>query len=170
MIGEAKGKLVSNTLSDTGKWLVTFETEQALPLSIEGDIKISVEEWKEKRSVSANSLLWKCLSQIAQSLPTPTDIWSVYIEMLKSYSGKFHSVLVLSSAVDDMKRMYRATEVVGTTVKNGVEYAQLNCYIGSSEMNTAEFSKFVDGVISEMDKMGLETPEQRRLRLKYDKP
>ena len=38
------------------------------------------------------------------------------------------------------------------------------CYFGSSLMNTKEFSVLLDGIISEMKEMGLQTPASRDMQ------
>lgn len=161
MIGEAKGKLVSNTLSDTGKWLVTFETEQALPLSIEGDVRITVEEWKEKRSLNQNSLMWAIIDQIAAKLRT--DRWSVYLKALKDY-GKVSYILVDPRAVEYLKATVREIEVMDEVEVNGRKTVQVACYHGSSTLNTSEMARLLDGVLQDAKDLGIDSPEARHLK------
>ena len=54
--------------------------------------------------------------------------------------------------------MARECEVIGKVTVNGQEAVQMLCSFGSSTYNTKEFSHLLDGVISEMKEMGLETP------------
>ena len=60
--------------------------------------------------------------------------------------------------VDSVRSQWRETEVVGDVNINGSEAVQMLCYFGSSTYTTKEFSVLLDGVISEMQEMGLETP------------
>lgn len=116
---------------------------------------------KEKRSVNANALLWRCLVEIASELRT--DKWDVYLEMLKRY-GTYTYICVKPKAVEAVKKQWRECEVIGDIKINGDDAVQMLCYYGSSTMNTKEFSVLLDGVISEMEGLGLETPADRDIQ------
>ena len=120
---------------------------------------------KEKRSLNANALLWKMLGEIAAALRT--DKWSVYLTMLKRY-GTYTYICVKPKAVEAVKKQWRECEVIGDIDINGDKAVQMLCYYGSSTMNTKEFSVLLDGVISEMKEMGLETPADRDLQRAID--
>ena len=132
------------------RWLTTQDNEKTF----------EIQEHKEKRSLNANALLWKCLGEMATSLRT--DKWDVYLEMLKRY-GTFTYICVKPKAVEAVKRQWREVEEIGHIDINGQDSVQMLCYYGSSTMNTKEFSTLLDGVISEMKEMGIETPEQKDL-------
>lgn len=132
------------------RWLTTQDNEKTF----------EIQEHKEKRSLNANALLWKCLGEMATSLRT--DKWDVYLEMLKRY-GTFTYICVKPKAVEAVKRQWREVEEIGHIDINGQDSVQMLCYYGSSTMNTKEFSALLDGVISEMKEMGLDTPEQKDL-------
>ena len=133
------------------RWLTTQDRDSAW----------DIVPHKEKRSVNANALLWKMLGEIATALRT--DKWSVYLTMLKRY-GTFTYICVKPKAVEAVKKQWRECEVIGDITINGDPAVQMLCYYGSSTMNTKEFSVLLDGVISEMKEMGLETPSDRDLQ------
>lgn len=124
-------------------------------------LRITAVKWRKKRSLDANALLWKCLGDIAASLGA--DKWQIYLMMLKRY-GKYTYVCVRPEAVEMVKRQWRETEEVGKVEINGQEAVQLLCYYGSSTYDTKQFSTLLDGVISEMQEMGLETPASEEMR------
>lgn len=124
-------------------------------------LRITAVKWRKKRSLDANALLWKCLGDIAASLGA--DKWQIYLMMLKRY-GKYTYVCVRPEAVEIVKRQWRETEEVGKVEINGQEAVQLLCYYGSSTYDTKQFSTLLDGVISEMREMGLETPASEEMR------
>ncbi len=159
---ESRGTL-ENAQRDlrTGKWRLTFLVEEMPTEDLGGDLRLTVKKWKEKRSLNANALLWKMLGDIARELQT--DKWEVYLQMLKRY-GKFTYVLVHPKAVDALKNTWRETEVLGEIDVNGVKAVQVLCYYGTSQMDSGEFSKLIDGVKSEMVEMGLEPPCSEDLR------
>lgn len=118
-------------------------------------LSIKIVKYRKKRSLDANGLLWFCLGQIAASLQA--DKWDIYLQMLKRY-GKYTYICVKPNMVDSVRSQWRETEVVGDVNINGSEAVQMLCYFGSSTYTTKEFSVLLDGVISEMQEMGLETP------------
>lgn len=120
-----------------------------------------IEEHKEKRSLNANALLWKCLGDIARAIHT--DKWEVYLQMLKRY-GTYTYICVKPKALEAVKKQWREVEEIGRVNINGQESVQLLCYFGSSTMNSKEFSILLDGVISEMKEMGLSSPAEEDLQ------
>ena len=77
--------------------------------------------------------------------------------MLKRY-GEYTYILVKPNVVEAMKSQWRECEVVGETVINGKKAVQMLCYFGSSTYNSKEFSVLLDGVVSEMQELGLQPP------------
>ena len=162
------GKLLSvNRDWQTGKYSITFSVNEQSSLNeiekIKNLDKLSIEakKYREKRSLDANALLWACLSDIAMALRT--DKWNVYLMMLKRY-GKYTYICVKPNVVESVKAQWRECEEIGTININGQEAVQLLCYFGSSTYDTKEMSVLIDGVISEMEEMGLETPESREVK------
>lgn len=124
-------------------------------------LDITAEKHKKKRSLNANALLWKCLGDIAGALRT--DKWSVYLQMLKRY-GEYTYICVKPKAVDMLKRQWRECEEIGEIEIHGDKAVQMLCYYGSSTYDTKQFSVLLDGVISEMKELGLETPTSEEMR------
>ena len=119
-----------------------------------------ITEHREKRSKDANALLWACLGELAGALRS--DKWTVYLQMLKRY-GTYTYICVKPKAVEAVKKQWRECEEIGTINIDGQEAVQMLCYFGSSTYNSKEFSILLDGVISEMKEMGLDTPADREL-------
>lgn len=151
------------------KFQLTFEVDE--PPIEAGSIKdkklsIRIAQYREKRSKDANALLWACIGEISQALRT--DKWTIYLQMLKRY-GAFTYICVKPEVVESVKAQWRECEEIGAVEINGKPAVQLLCYFGSSTYNTKEFSVLLDGVISEMREIGLQTPTsedmQRSLEL-----
>lgn len=167
-MAEFTGKFEAITIDwKTKERQVVFTVNEASALeslvALQGVEKLSIKAVKhrEKRSLDANGLLWLCLGKIAEALRT--DKWDVYLQMLKRY-GKYTYICVKPNVVDAVKAQWRECEVIGDVNINGKEAVQMLCYFGSSTYNTKEFSTLLDGVISEMQEMGLQAPASEDMR------
>ena len=159
---EVKARVHDISFDESGKQRVCFTLDRRVEMGElrEKDIRLKAVRWREKRSLNANALLWKCLDKMADALNT--DKWEVYLLMLKRY-GKFTYVIVPDGAVEKMKTMWREMEVIGEVDVNGRKATQILCYYGSHTYDTKEFSRLLDGVISEMKEIGIPTPMQEDL-------
>lgn len=149
----------------TNRWNITFETSSIPPIDdIKGGdtLEITAKRHRNRRSKNANALLWECLGRMAEALQT--DKWSVYLQMLKRY-GEYTYICVKPKAVEMLKRQWRECEEIGVISVNGVPAVQLLCYYGSSTYDTKQFSVLLDGVISEMREMGIESPTDEQMKL-----
>ena len=165
---EWTGKLVGVTKDwQTDKFQITFTVNEPSAIQAVNDIQsceklnIKAVKFRAKRSLDANALLWACLGNIADALRA--DKWEIYLRMLKRY-GKYTHICVKPNVVDAVKAQWRECEVIGEVNINGQKAVQMLCYFGSSTYDTKEFSRLLDGVISEMQEMGLETPASEEMR------
>lgn len=143
------------------RWAVELSFDrppETIEKYIDKDLDVTIKLYKEKRSLNANALLWDCLGKIAVALRT--DKWNVYLMMLKRY-GKYTYICVKPNVVEAVKAQWRECEEIGEININGEKAVQLLCYFGSSTYDSKEFSVLLDGVISEMKGIGLETPSER---------
>ena len=142
--------IMTGKVDEIIKWLFNQDREKLFDIS----------EHKEKRSLSANGLLWSCLGEIAAALRT--DKWDVYLQMLKRY-GTYTYICVKPNMVEAVKKQWRECEELGHVDIKGQDSVQMLCYFGSSTMTSKEFSVLLDGVISEMKELGLLTPSEKDL-------
>lgn len=150
----------------TGEYHITFAVnerpgEEINDLSKCEKLNIDFRKFRNKRSLDANGMLWACLGQIAATLRT--DKWDVYLRMLRRY-GQYTYVCVKPHAVEAMKANWRECEVIGELDINGQKAVQMLCYFGSSTYDTKDFSILLDGVISEMEEMGLPVPPSEDMK------
>lgn len=129
-------------------------------------LKITVDKFRKKRSPDANALLWHCIGEIAAS--TKSDKWDVYLTLLKRY-GKFTYICVKPHVVESVKKQWRETEVLGDIEINGETATQLLCYFGSHTYDTKEFSRLLDGTISEMVECGIAPPTSEEMKRSLEK-
>lgn len=158
---KAKGRITGIQVPFRSKRpVVSFEVQaepEALEKYMDIDLDISFSRHRNRRSIDANAFLWACLGEIARAINS--DTWSIYLYMLERY-GKFTHILVKPEAVEQVRQVWRETKIVGE--KNGM--IQMLCFFGSSTYNTKEFSQLLDGVVSEMKEMHLETPPDEEMK------
>lgn len=122
------------------------------------ELDITIVRHSKKRGLAANAMLWACLGEIAAA--ARTDNWSAYLYMLERY-GKYSTVLIKAEALPDLRRVWRETRVVGEREDGMVEVL---CFYGSSTYTTEEFSRLLDGVVSDMKELGLTPPPSREMQ------
>lgn len=158
---KAKGRITGIQVPFRSKRpVVSFEVQaepEALEKYMDIDLDINFSRHRNRRSIDANAFLWACLGEIARAISS--DTWSIYLYMLERY-GKFTHILVKPEAVEQVRQVWRETKIVGE--KDGM--IQMLCFFGSSTYNTKEFSQLLDGVVSEMKEMHLETPPDEEMK------
>ncbi len=105
-------------------------------------VVIKIDEFKSKRTLNQNRLYWELVNKIARLIDVSDT--EVHIQMLRDYGT--------------LKGVY---EVLGGEINeryaDEIEKNIYAVYKGSSEMDTKEFNKLIDGVIYEAKELGLET-------------
>ena len=75
--------------------------------------------------------------------------------MLDRY-GVFTHIIVKKEAVYRVKEEWRTVRELGEVSINGQIGIQLQCFYGSSNYNTEEFSRLLEGVIDEAKTIGVD--------------
>lgn len=123
-------------------------------LNNENGLRVTIEKWKENRSLNANSYAWKLQSEIAKALNRPLD--EIHKEMVLNY-GVIEVYSILKSALDSAVRVFDYYEILGESVANNKTFVHIKTGIGTHRYDTAEMSKFIDGVVQEAQDLGIET-------------
>ena len=143
------------------KAVISFEVT-ADPADVERykdkELDITIVRHSKKRGLAANAMLWACLGEIAAA--ARTDNWSAYLYMLERY-GKYSTILIKAEALPDLRHVWRETRIVGEREDGMVEVL---CFYGSSTYTTEEFSRLLDGVVSDMKELGLTPPPSREMQ------
>lgn len=164
---EVKGKLSGldrNLLEGVTTFTITTRSKEAaeeLERLKDKDLRIKVVQYRQKRSLSANALLWHCIGRISEA--TRADKWDVYLKLLREY-GKFTFVCVQPHMVDAVKSQWREAQVWNSVDIDGRKAVQMICYFGSSSYNTAEMSRLIDGALEEMRDLNLDLPMEQDVR------
>ena len=137
-------------------------------LSQQKDGRYEVKEFKEKRSLSANSLYWKCVTEMAKALQLSNAC--MHNQLLRKYgSHKTVDNEEVWLALPDTKETERQVDedeynhFQPTMKKTGSRrwYILLK---PSHEFDTAEMSRLIEGVADEMRQMGLVPPQDELIQ------
>lgn len=122
-----------------------------------------IKERKRKRTLTQNAYYWSMLNQLGKVLRMPTS--ELHFRMLKEHAP-FEVVSVRSDI--DVDGYFRYYETLGTGCANGQEFTHYRIYKGSSRMDSAEFSRLIDGTREECEAQGISVLTREEIsRLKY---
>ncbi len=153
-------------LRDCVERLRAWEAEHAAKLRRDGRepdaLLFEVKVWRSKRSLDQNAYYWALLGRLGQALGYPSD--ELHRHMLREYG--VYDVFTVRADVP-LADYFRYWDEVGQGQMDGVRYRHIRAFKGSSEMDSGEFSRLLDGVIQECRQQGIETmtpQEAARLR------
>ncbi len=118
-----------------------------------GNPSIEIKTTRHGRSLNANAALWKMLAMMAEILHTSKD--ELYLDSLEKY-GTFTHIVVKPEAVKRVMHEWKTVRELGKVKINGKTGVQLQCYYGSSQMDSKEFSTLLDGVITDAKELGID--------------
>ena len=112
---------------------------------------------RKRRTLTQNAYYWSMLNQLAAKLRMSDD--EVHRWMLRDY-GSCDVFTVLAEV--PVEAYFRYWDEVGTGELNGREYRHIRAFKGSSEMDSAEFTRLIDGMRQECEAQGIPfmTPEE----------
>lgn len=127
-----------------------------------GDATYEVKPKKERRSLTQNAYYWVMLGELASTLGYSES--EVHRWMLREYGAHDVFSVQVDVPIDGYFRYY---DVIGNGTVNGKLFKHIRAYKGSSEMDSKEFSRLIDGMRHECESQGIQvmTPEEiARLR------
>lgn len=118
---------------------------------------LTVKEYRQKRSLNANSYAWVLLNEIGNVLRADKE--DIYLQMLKRY-GQGGVVKVKDEDLERFKKAWKYNEEIPKLKEEKCTY--LRFWVGSSNYNTKEMSIFIDGIVDEAKTLGIDTmtPEE----------
>ena len=182
---EAKGTLKDVSMGwKTGRMRLTFELETDISSSIDKlkdkPLRITVKQWREKRSLDANAYYWVLLSRLAEaagiSKPRAHNL------MLRRYgqnlmiAGQMAFLVVPDTTEAEETALEAETFHIRPTSqvkqgKDGKAYRTYTVLAGSSTYDTKEMSELINGLVAECKEQGIETlpPEElARMMAEYE--
>lgn len=153
--------LITAFMSPAKLTLVINEKQRAQALYDElreaEKLSIKISKYRKKRSINANNYAWALINEIANVLRADKD--EIYIKMLSRY-GQVEKISVVAEV--NLKGFVKYFDEIGEGVVKGKRFKHYKVYKGSSEFDTREMSVFIDGVVDEAKRLGIqtETPEE----------
>ena len=126
--------------------LVSFLFEQ------DKDKLFEIKEKRQKRTLTQNAYYYKLESELASVLSLPND--ELHLNMLKKYAP--YTVVYLRADVPG-ENYFKYCEKVKNGLLSGKEIAMYKVYKSSSELDTKEFKRLLDGMIDECNQQGIPT-------------
>lgn len=132
------------------------------------DGEYECKDWHPRRSLTANSYYWKLLAELSGALRADRD--ETHYELLRRYSTPYTNAdgqavtIVTRGDTESLPGYWILAEQRGD--RSG--YIRIK---GSSDMDSKEFSRLLDGLIEECKEVGIETlPNHEIERLRgYEK-
>lgn len=149
-------------LLTNGQIEITFNAPKSALRAFDGledkPLTVTVKEFRQKRSLSQNSYLWRLLDRLAEKLNrSKEDIYKIYV---RDY-GAFEILPIRNDAVESFKTKWGKnglgwfTEDLGESKLNG--YTKLIAYYGSSTYNSKEMTRLIVAVIQDCEEQGIQT-------------
>ena len=134
-------------IKNKGNFTLEIEFNNTLPLFDESKrYDVTIKEYKNKRSLNQNALLWALIEQLSDKTGHTKD--EIYVTALESVGAKKERIeCKLNESIDCLRSKYRAVKPVRINItEDNIPIIEYDCYIGSSKFNTAEMTKLIDYV------------------------
>lgn len=166
----------------TGRFQITFEVIQDISSQIQSlqdkQLRITVQQWREKRSLDANAYYWVLIAKLAEAMHISKP--RAHNLMLRRYGqnltidGRGAYIRIPDTekaeemALESSEWHIRPTSEV-VRGNGGVNYRTYVMLMGSSQYDTAEMSHLIDGLVDECKAAGIETfPPDELARMMAD--
>ncbi len=165
-----KGRLIDFSLGWNRKQRITIELDtdfrEGFDALKEADIEVSIKKWRKKRSNDANAYFHVLVTAIAEARGISNDevkrmLVVDYGSLARDEDGQIIGFKLPPSV--DVDLIYPYTKQYKQVEENGKLF---NCYLvykRSSDMDTKEMARLIDGAVHEAKELGIDTdtPEER---------
>lgn len=165
-----KGRLIDFSMGFNRKQRITIELDTDFREGFESlkdaDIEVNVKKWREKRSKDANAYFHLLVNEIAEARGVSDDevkrmLVVDYGTLERDADGMVVGFKLPPSV--NVDAIYPYTKYYKQVEEDG---RMFNCYLvykRSSEMDSKEMSRLIDGAVTEAKELGIDTdtPEQR---------
>lgn len=133
-------------------------------LDTQPDKKYEIKEHRQKRSLDANGYLWVLISKIQDVIGVPKE--DIYRDMIKGV-GVYEVVPIKNEAVNKFCEAWQKNGLgwITETTKSKLDgYTNVLAYYGSSEYDTKEMSRLIDGIVQECRELDIETKSDEEIK------
>lgn len=161
-----RGRLIDFVTSRTGKQRITIEIDQDFSEGFDNlcgsDINVQIKKWRNTRSLDANAYFHALVTQIAECMGQTIDEVKRKLAVDYGVIGTY-AMLPKDAEIEKIYPYFRAIrEEVNEKGNPMVIYA---LYKHTSDMDSAEFSRLLNGTIEEARALGIDTdtPAQKSI-------
>lgn len=162
-----KARLTDLTMTMDGDWRLTITTRDDIRALWDdlkdGEVKVEVKRWHEKRSLSANNYAWLLIDKLAEKLNVGKI--DVYRATILNVGGVSTTVCVKDIAADALESTWRERGIGWMVERHESKLAgctNMTLYYGSSVYDTKQMGQLIDRLVEECKELGIETmpPEE----------
>lgn len=141
-----------------------WEVENLKQLDTEKLYVVEVKEFKSKRSLEQNKLMWELIDQVNKKL----NGWKadkesellIYTQLIEMAQIKRDYIATIEEAIPTLRQTFRVVKELGKVkLETGQELIRLALYRGTSQFNTEEMSRFIDQLLDYAEQVGIDTRE-----------
>lgn len=128
------------------------------------EVEISIKKARKKRSLDANAYAWVLIDKLSVASDIPKS--EVYQRAIREIGGNSDIVCVQDRAVDKLRESWSRNGLgwISETMPSKLDgCTNVILYYGSSTFDSAQMSRFIDGIIQDCKAVGVETMPPDRL-------
>jgi len=169
-----RGRLIDHSLGLNQKHRVTVELDldhsarkfiDGIDLLKDIDLSIEIKRYRQRRSKNANAYFHLLVGKIADELKHGFDETKIrlvceYGTIARNKDGS--TIGFKLPATVDVTKIYEYVKCFDTRTEYGKDFKCYICFKHTSDLDTAEMAKLIDGTIQDARDLGIETdtPEQ----------
>lgn len=165
-----KGRIIDFSMSWNRKQRITVEIDtdfrEGYEALKEADIEVNIKKWRKRRSNDANAYFHVLVTAIAEARGVSNEeikrmLVVDYGSLARDEDGQIIGFKLPASV--DVSAIYPYTKLYKQVEENGKAYSCYLVYKHSSEMDSKEMTRLIDGAIQEAKELGIDTdtPEER---------
>ena len=170
---ELTGKLFSLAFNMDGKAVVSFTFDDRFDAIKMMDkfyscdkLMVKVGKYKKKRSLDANAYFHVLVNKIASAMNLSDDEtkqWLVksYGTLARDEDGNLIGAMLPSGV--NVERFYPHARDYKTEIRDGKEYTCYLFYERTRDLDTAQFSRLLEGTVQEAKNLGIETKSKEEI-------
>ena len=165
-----KGRLIDFSIGWNRRQRITIEIDSDFREGFDAlkgaDIEVSVKKWRRKRSNDANAYFHVLVTAIAEARGISNDEVKRMLVVDYGTLARDEDNQIIGFKLPpgvDVSRIYPYTKLFKQAEENGKLFSCYLVYKRSSEMDSKEMARLIDGAVHEAKALGIDTdtPEER---------